>query len=265
MTEIRARITNMIVISEKFTRDMNEAAESYKTKSSEENSSKEESPKENSPERNTSTTRKNETRKQETLKDQDVKEWDVSTEKLIDEDEIERMRIDLELRKIRRLERSRSVEEIESIKSEDLNSVKSEDLIRDAENDILKAKNQEKIMEEMQKQINEEKYRRIKEKVGDEIDKEIMNERKDYNELMLQIISKLEEKKSLTEEETETLEIAKTRKENYERVDTFTIERIYDEIFKKEEEKLSENSELKQTDEELFQERYNRKRKSTTE
>src|SRR5436190_5209334 len=94
MTEIRARITNMIVISEKFTRDMNEAAESYKTKSSEENSSKEESPKENSPERNTSTTRKNETRKQETLEDQDVKEWNVSTEKQIDKDEKEKMRIE---------------------------------------------------------------------------------------------------------------------------------------------------------------------------
>src|SRR2546430_856044 len=43
--EIRARIVDMTVVSEKFTRDMEEAAESYKTKSSgEENSSKENSP-----------------------------------------------------------------------------------------------------------------------------------------------------------------------------------------------------------------------------
>src|SRR5437762_7796096 len=34
--EIGARIKDMIVVSEKFTRDMEEAAESYKTKSSEE-------------------------------------------------------------------------------------------------------------------------------------------------------------------------------------------------------------------------------------
>src|SRR5436190_3133736 len=129
MTEIRARITNMIVISEKFTRDMEEAAESYKTKSSEEeSSSKEESPRKNSPERSISTIRKGETEKLEMVEDQDIKKWDVSTEGIIDEDEIERMRLDIELRKLRRLERARSVEEIESIKSEDLNSVKSEDL-----------------------------------------------------------------------------------------------------------------------------------------
>src|SRR2546421_9155032 len=45
--DIRARIVDMTVVSEKFTRDMEEAAESYKTKSSE----KESSSKENSPDK----------------------------------------------------------------------------------------------------------------------------------------------------------------------------------------------------------------------
>src|SRR5436190_21390779 len=85
INEMRTNIKNMIAISEKFTRNMDEAAESYRTKSSGENSSKEESPRKNSPERNTSTI---ETEKLETLEDQDVKTWDVSTEDIIDEDEI---------------------------------------------------------------------------------------------------------------------------------------------------------------------------------
>ena len=275
ITEIRARIINMIVISEKFTRDMDEAAESYKTKSSgEENSSKEESPKENSPERSTSTALKGRTEKLEKSKDQDVEKWDTSTEKLLDEDEIERMKLDLEIRKIRRLERTKSVEEIESIISGELNSVKSEDLKRDVEYDIIKGKDQK---EETQKQINETKYRWIKERIGDEIDQEIITGRMIFNERMVQKVNKLKEKESLTEEEFKNLERWKAIERDYEwinkytygtvnnkiyeQIDEYTIGSIYDEILKKEKEKeeLSEKSKSEQ-DKKLFQERCNQKK-----
>src|SRR2546423_8776834 len=53
--EIKVRIVNMIMISEKFIRDMDEAARSYKTESSKGNSSnKEKSPKKHSLEENNS-------------------------------------------------------------------------------------------------------------------------------------------------------------------------------------------------------------------
>src|SRR2546429_480879 len=66
----------------------------------------------------------------EKLENQEIEKLDTSTGKTIDDDEMERMRIELELRRIRRMERAKSIDEIESIKSEDLNSVKSEDLTR---------------------------------------------------------------------------------------------------------------------------------------
>ena len=78
--DIRARIINMIAISEKFTRDMDEAAESYKTNSSKENSPKEGSPKKkNSPKIGSS--KNDETlgiEKEETI--EDIKKWDTSTD-----------------------------------------------------------------------------------------------------------------------------------------------------------------------------------------
>src|SRR5437762_3119304 len=49
----------------------------------------------------------------------DIRTWDTSTEKIIDDDEMERIRLDLELRRLRRIERTRSLDELESIKSEE--------------------------------------------------------------------------------------------------------------------------------------------------
>src|SRR5436190_3569818 len=139
MTEIRARITNMIIVSEKFTRNMEEAAESYKTKSSgEECSSKEnspdkkESPKKTSPREispNAEGSRIN--RKEvleieeklkgfEELKDDDVEIWEEkSTEELFSKEEKKKWERDFELRRLKRLEKIENIDDLESVISEE--------------------------------------------------------------------------------------------------------------------------------------------------
>ena len=105
ITDIRARIMTMTTISEKFTRDMDEATRSYKTESSKDDSpEKEESPKRNSPKTEGRKTNEEKVleiqRELEKLEEQEIKKWDTSTENLIDDDEMERMRLDIEFRRI---------------------------------------------------------------------------------------------------------------------------------------------------------------------
>ena len=130
ITEIRSRIMIMVSISEKFTRDMEEATRSYKMESSKENSpkkeespGKEESPKGTSPRVEGSKMNQEEIEKRlEELReseDQDVERWNTASENLMDDDEMEKLRLDLELRRLRRMERTRSAGELESIKSEE--------------------------------------------------------------------------------------------------------------------------------------------------
>jgi len=105
ITDIRARIMTMTAISEKFNRDMDEATRSYKTESSKDNSpEKEESPKRNSPKAEGSKINEKEVmeiqKELEKLENQEIEKWDTSTGKTIDDDEMERMRLELELRRI---------------------------------------------------------------------------------------------------------------------------------------------------------------------
>src|SRR5436190_12709761 len=96
--DIRARIMTMVAISEKFTRDMDEATRSYKTESSKGSSPKKEgSPKGSSPKAEESRINEEEVeRKLEELtglEGPNIGIWDTSTEKIIDDDEMERMRL----------------------------------------------------------------------------------------------------------------------------------------------------------------------------
>ena len=122
--DIRARIMTMVAVSEKFTRDMNEATRSYKTESSKGSSPRKEgSPKGSSPKTEGSRINEEEVgKKLEKLresKDQGVKRWNTTSENLMDDDEKERLRMDLEVRRLRRLERAENEEDVESIKSEE--------------------------------------------------------------------------------------------------------------------------------------------------
>ena len=184
----------MTSVSEKFTRDMEEAAESYKTKSSEEeSSSKENSPKETSSKIEGSKLNEKETlemaedlERLRTLREErnrDVKKWDTSEDKILSDDKIDELRRETEMRRLRRMEKIKNVDELESIKSEenpystermnlslenliesrsikseDLNSIKSEDLTKDTEKDFIKRK-----------------YKILKEKFGEEIEHTIVN------------------------------------------------------------------------------------------
>src|SRR5438876_700221 len=100
VTDIRARIMTMVAISEKFTRDMDEATRSYKTESSKGSSPKKEgSPKGLSPKEEGSRTNEEEVRKRleelEKSEEPDIERWD---------DEIKRLELNLELRRLRKLE-----------------------------------------------------------------------------------------------------------------------------------------------------------------
>ena len=138
-----------------------------------------------------------------------------------------------------------------------MNSVKSEDITTDTEDDIIA-----------------EKYRRMKERMGDDLDKMITEVKEEKNEYILQNIGKLEERDSLTKEELIRLkDLREINKEDFTRE---IIEDLYNAIFRetkekdnkketiitkkdKVEEKLPEILELEQN-EELFQERYKRKK-----
>src|SRR5437667_985010 len=232
ITDIRARIMTMTAISERFTRDMDEATRSYKTESSKNNSpEKEESPKRNSPKAEGSKINEKEVleiqKELERLENQEIEKWDTSTGKTIDDDEMERMRLDLELRRIRRMERAKNIDEIESIKSEDLNSVKSEDLAKDSEDDIIAGKYRKL----------KEKYNWIKEKYGEGLDDELIRIREKNNETITQTIKDLERKDILTEEEMEQLKWLKTGQEEEDILEEWIIEQMYDKMLKKEKEK----------------------------
>src|SRR6266487_3772903 len=234
ITDIRARIMTMTAISERFTRDMDEATRSYKTESSKDNSpEKEESPKRNSPKEEGSKINEKEVleiqKELERLENQEIEKWSTSTEKTIDDDEMERMRLDLELRRIRRMERAKSIDEIESIKSEDLNSVKSEDLARDSGDDIIAGK-----------------YRRMKERMGDEIDEELIKAKERLHEDIARRIKYYEEKEMLTMKEAQELEDLKRPEKLDEEeliMEEYVIHEIYEEQFNKE-----NDEEIKKTD-----------------
>ena len=253
--DIRARIVDMTSVNEKFTRDMEEAAESYKTKSSEEeSSSKENSPKETSPKIEGSKLNEKETlemtkdlERLRTLREErnrDVKKWDTSEDKILNDDEIDELRRETEMRRLRRMEKIKNVDELESIKSEenpystermnlslenliesrsikseDLNSIKSEDLTKDTEKDFIKRK-----------------YKILKEKFGEEIEHTIVNYSK---RLCERTIEYLEKKKILTKEERETLNFLKGRFDKIEESTTWrehTINEIYEGILLEEKE-----------------------------
>src|SRR5947207_14363699 len=131
--DIRARIVDMTSVSEKFTRDMEEAAESYKTKSSgEEGSSKENSPdkkespkktspREISPKAEGSRINRKEVleieeklRGFEELKDNDVEIWEEkSIEELFSKEKKEKLERDFELRRLKRTKKAESIDELE--------------------------------------------------------------------------------------------------------------------------------------------------------
>src|SRR2546421_290384 len=137
--DIRARIVDMTSVSEKFTRDMEEAAESYKTKSSGEESSskenspsKEESPKKTSPREISPKAEGSRINRKEVLeieeklrgfeelKDNDVEVWEEkSTEELFSKEEKEKWERDFELRRLKRLEKIENIDDLESVISEE--------------------------------------------------------------------------------------------------------------------------------------------------
>src|SRR5436305_3166898 len=137
--DIRARIVDMTSVSEKFTRDMEEATESYKTKSSgEEGSSKEnspdkkESPKKTSPREISPKAEGSRINRKEVLeieeklkgfeelKDDDVEVWkEKSTEELFSKEEKEKWERDFELRRLKRLEKIENIDDLESVISEE--------------------------------------------------------------------------------------------------------------------------------------------------
>ena len=129
----------MTSVSEKFTRDMEEAAESYKTKSSGEESSskenspsKEESPKKTSPREISPKAEGSRINRKEVLeieeklkgfeelKDDDVEIWEEkSTEELFSKEEKEKWERDFELRRLKRLEKIENIDDLESVISEE--------------------------------------------------------------------------------------------------------------------------------------------------
>ena len=174
--DIRARIMTMVAISEKFTRDMDEATRSYKTESSKGSSPKKEgSPKGSSPKAEGSRINEKEVEKKlEELKeseDQDVERWNTASENLMDDDEKERLRMDLEVRRLRRLERAESEEDIESIKSEENpysppGSLTPIELMETGSDEIFNRK------------VLEEKLNQIKEKLGEKTENSLKGLRK---------------------------------------------------------------------------------------
>ena len=265
--DIRARIINMIAISEKFTRDMDEAAESYKTNSSKENSPKEGSPKKkNSPKIGSS---KNdealgiEKELEETI--EDIKKWDTSTDEMIDDEEIKERWKEIELRKIRRMEKAKDLEELESIKSEenpyssigkgseigDLENVKSEDL------DNIEFEN---LINETEKEVLERKYHKLKEKFGEETEEIIENYRESISR---HLIKQYEEKEIPTEKEKHDFELLKNRTDERRNLllRNLTIEQIYNEILRVEKENNREKEEIekeifKENNDERIQEKF---------
>src|SRR5437764_1310746 len=149
------------------------------------------------------------------------------------------------MRRLRRMEKIKNVDELESIKSEenpystermnlslenliesrsikseDLNSIKSEDLTKDTEKDFIKRK-----------------YKILKEKFGEEIEHTIVNYSK---RLCERTIEYLEKKKILTKEERETLNFLKGRFDKIEESTTWrehTINEIYEGILLEEKER----------------------------
>jgi len=265
--DIRARIINMIAISEKFTRDMDEAAESYKTNSSKENSPKEGSPKKrNSPKIGSSKNDETlgiERELEETI--EDIKKWDTSTDEMIDDEEIKERWKEIELRKIRRMEKAKDLEELESIKSEenpyssigkgseigDLENVKSEDL------DNIEFEN---LINETEKEVMERKYHKLKEKFGEETEEIIEN----YKEsISRHLIKQYEEKEIPTEKEKHDYELLKNRTDERRNLllRNLTIEQIYNEILRVEKENNREKEEIekeifKENNDERIQEKF---------
>src|SRR5436305_8028824 len=291
--DIRARIVDMTSVSEKFTRDMEEAAESYKTKSSgEEGSSKEnspdkkESPKKTSPREISPKAEGSRINRKEVLeieeklrgfeefKDNDVEIWEEkSTEELFSKEEKEKLERDFELRRLKRTKKAENINELESIKSEEnpYSSGKLSPIERIEE--IFKSsrsssgvvtpligeaiKNEE--IEELHRKIIKKKYDKLKEIYGEGIDNELMKRKESYDEQIKKIIKDFENKEELTEEEEEQLETLRKAEDCEEReflLENLTVEQMYEEYFGK-----NKEDNRKKDDNEFLNERYNEKKR----
>jgi hypothetical protein len=248
--DIRARIVNMIIISEKFTRDMEEAAESYKTNSSKENSSKEGSPRK----RDSPKIKGSKDFEKETLRtklegsEENIEEWDTSTEELMNEEEIKRRWRDIELRKLRKLEEAKDLEEIESIKSEE--NPYSSGIITPTET-IEEFLESTKNSSEPYRKLIKEKYKKLKEKFGEELNVELIKQKEDLHKRIKEKEKYLEEKEILTEKEEKELSSIK-KGENIEirefLLEALCIEHIYKQYIEEEEEdfELDDNEEIQE-------------------
>src|SRR5436190_7197565 len=274
--DIRARIVDMTSVSEKFTRDMEEAAESYKTKSSGEESSskenspsKEESPKKTSPREISPKAEGSRINRKEVLeieeklkgfeefKDNDVEIWEEkSTEELFSKEEKEKLERDFELRRLKRTKKAENIDELESIKSEEnpyssgkLSPIERiEEIFKSSKSSsgvvtplIGEAIENEGIKERHRK-IIKEKYNKLKESYGEGIDNELMKRKESYNEQIKKIIKDFENKESkeeLTEEEEKQLDSLRKAEDCEEReflLENLTVEQMYEEYFRENEE-----------------------------
>lgn len=254
--DIRARIINMIIISEKFTRDMDEAAKSYKTNSSEEDSPKEESS-------NEQMNREFENRRiqieLEKLRKLRELEIDENIEKKIEEvitpenpysayisPKIEtfnekRIRKDSDIESLELNEREVIEMDTDGTIRRIEKNLDNDDLIRRlkemSEKQEQEEKNNRNNEEEERYNMKKEKYDKIKKKIGDEIDKELIKGRERLHKSITQRIKYFEEKEELTIRETKELEDLK-KSENLEKeelsVEEYIIDEIYTELFENE-------------------------------
>ncbi|HVH96494.1 MAG TPA: hypothetical protein VM682_06100, partial [Bacillus sp. (in: firmicutes)] len=142
--EIRTRILNMMVISEKFTRDMDDAIDSYKTRSSGNITGK------NSPEKEDSLTEdilgKESSSKNEEMEETEMPEGEDMTELW---KEIEQDKIREQLKILERLKKGTTEREIDSIKS--LSEYIGENIERNLENEVITGSIEEDIIESSKK------------------------------------------------------------------------------------------------------------------
>ena len=256
VTDIRSRIMTMVAISDKFTRDMNEATRSYKTESSKGSSPKKDrSPKGSSPKAEGSRINKEEIERElEELtgsEGPDIGTWDTSTEKIIDDDEMERIRLDLELRRLRRIERTRSLDKLESIKSEEnpyssLGSLSPMELVEIGAGTFL------------DEEILQEKLEEIGKKLGERTEETLKNFQEGLRETIEQEIKELQGKEILTEKDQETLKKFKLilKQEEGSVLKGMAVDNLLRTLQREDE----WDKDHEKNDEDFFQERYNRKK-----
>src|SRR6266480_4308742 len=231
----------MVSISEKFTRDMEEATRSYKMESSKENSpkkeespGKEESPKGTSPRGEGSKMNQEEIEKRlkelRESEDQNVERWNTASENLMDDDEKERLRMDLEVRRLRRLERAESEKDVESIKSEEnpyspLGSLTPVELMETGSGEIFN----KKVLERKLDQIKE----RLKEKTQDSL----RGLKEHLQKETTPKIKVLKEKETLTAQEDRELKFLRVMREGGSVLEKMTITQLHEILFEEDERK----------------------------